>query len=127
MTPPASCPRIASPTELAMAQFGAGKHEVNRIDDMCSERMDSAEQTPPRFRYLVFSTARTRSDLLCAYLVQRAIGVPFEYFHQEEFMRRIAGRLGCIGADGLIDVQRYVKALESKRTRNGIFGAKLQP
>lgn len=109
-----------------MEPIGAGKHEVNRIDDMCSERMDSAEQGACRFRYVVFSIGRTRSELLCAYLVQRAIGVPFEYFHQE-FMRRIADRLGCIGTDGRIDVQRYVRAIESKRTRNGIFGTKLQP
>jgi LPS sulfotransferase NodH len=109
-----------------MEPIGAGKHEVNRIEDMCSVRWDSLDAMTPRLRYLVFSIGRTRSELLCAYLVQRAIGVPFEYFHQE-FMRRISTRLGCLNSDGRIDVQRYVTLLESKRTRNGVFGVKLQP
>ena len=109
-----------------MEQIGAGKHEINRIEEMCSERLDSGDGLKPRFRYVVFSVGRTRSELLCAYLVQHAIGVPFEYFHHE-FMRRIAARLGCMSPDGRIDVQRYVELLESKRSRNGIFGTKLQP
>jgi len=109
-----------------MEPIGAGKHEVSRITDMCSEDWDSTDGLRPRFRYVVFSVGRTRSEFLCASLVQRAIGVPFEYFHPE-FMRRIAGRLGCISTEGRINVERYLELLEARRTRNGIFGTKLQP
>src|SRR5215469_5482074 len=109
-----------------MQPIGSGKHEISRIEDMCSDRLDSPDGLKPQFRYVVFSVGRTRSELLCAYLVQRGIGVPFEYFH-EEYLRRIAARLGCLGSDGRIDVPRYIELVESRRTRNGIFGAKLQP
>jgi len=63
---------------------------------------------------------------LCDYLGQRGTGIPIEYFHLQ-YMERIAKRLGCLLPDGRIDVPRYMELLESKRTRNGIFGTKVQP
>ncbi|HXP76259.1 MAG TPA: hypothetical protein VN823_19115, partial [Stellaceae bacterium] len=63
---------------------------------------------------------------MCDYLGQRGTGIPIEYFHLQ-YMERIAKRLGCLLPDGRIDVPRYMELLESKRTRNGIFGTKVQP
>ena len=109
-----------------MESPGRGKNESRRIDEMCSERWDSPTDEVPRFRYVVLSGERTRSGLLCDYLGQRGIGIPIEYFNLQ-YMERIAQRLGCLLPDGRIDVPRYMTLLEYKRTRNGIFGTKLQP
>lgn len=110
-----------------MESAGAGKRDFLRKEAMCSEQWDCSDgPTTPRFRYVVFSLQRTRSELLCDYLIQRATGVPFEYFHHL-FMRKIADRLGCPARHGHVEMQRYLSLLESKRTRNGIFGTMLQP
>jgi LPS sulfotransferase NodH len=42
-------------------------------------------------------------------------------------MHQIAARLGCALPDRRINIVRYVSLLETKRTRNGVFGTKLQP
>jgi LPS sulfotransferase NodH len=109
-----------------MESPGRGKNELLRIDEQCSERWDSLEDQTPRFRYVVLSGERTRSGLLCDYLAQRGIGLPIEYFNLE-YMQRIGKRLGCMLPDGRIDVPNYMRQLEAKRARNGIFGTKLQP
>jgi len=109
-----------------VTQIGAGKNEVLLKEALSSEHWDRSDGTPTRLRYVVFSPQRTGSELLCSHLAQRGIGIPFEYFNHL-FMPRIARRLGCLGEDGRIVVARYLALLEPKRTRNGIFGTKLQP
>jgi len=89
-----------------------------------SPTWDVGSGTPTRFRYLIFSTQRTGSELLCAYLRERAIGVPLEYFGPAS----LAERLDCLDGNGRTMFQRYVPLLEAKRTTpNGIFGMKLHP
>jgi trehalose 2-sulfotransferase len=89
-----------------------------------SPTFDVGNGTPTRLRYLILSTQRTGSELLCAYLRERGIGVPLEYFGPAS----LAERLGCLDGNGRTLFQRYVPLLEAKRTTpNGIFGMKLHP
>lgn len=89
-----------------------------------SPAWDVGNGAPTRFRYLIFSTQRTGSELLCAYLRERGIGVPLEYFGPTS----LAERLDCLEGNGRTMFQRYVPLLEAKRTTpNGIFGMKLHP
>jgi LPS sulfotransferase NodH len=112
--------------DSSLTQIGAGKNEVLLKEALSSEQWDRSDGTPTRLRYMIFSPQRTGSELLCSHLTQRGIGMPFEYFNHL-FMPKIARRLGCLGQDGRIVVARYLSLLEPKRTRNGIFGTKLQP
>jgi LPS sulfotransferase NodH len=105
---------------------GAGKNEVRHKADLCSEGLDSVDGAAPRSRYVIFSAQRTGSELLCDYLRERGIGIPFEYFNHAH-MPRIAGRLGCMLPDGRVNVMRYIALLEPRRAKNGIYGTKLQP
>jgi len=105
---------------------GAGKNELLHKEELCSERWDRSEGTGTRLRYAIFSAQRTGSELLCDYLRERGVGIPFEYFNHT-YMHEIAGRLGCVLPDRRIKLIRYISLLEPKRTRNGIFGTKLQP
>ncbi len=107
-------------------RIGAGRNEMLHKETLCSERWDRADGDGPRLRYVIFSAQRTGSELLCDYLRERGVGIPFEYFNHTH-MPQIATRLGCVLPDGRVNLMRYISLLEPKRTRNGIFGTKLQP
>lgn len=107
-------------------RVGAGKNEMLHKEELCSERWDRADGDSPRLRYVIFSAQRTGSELLCDYLRERGIGIPFEYFNHT-YLPQIARRLVCVLPDGRINIGRYISLLEPRRTRNGIFGTKLQP
>ncbi|HLJ19000.1 MAG TPA: Stf0 family sulfotransferase [Stellaceae bacterium] len=76
-------------------------------------------------RYVVFSAQRTGSSWLCGYLLQRGLGVPFEYLNPV-YVKRIATRLGMSAELG-VDIAGFMARLQPLRTRHGIFGMKLQP
>src|ERR1700676_1927877 len=102
----------------------AGDHEVSYFESLYSERWDRPAAAA-RVRYLVLAQERTGSELLCAYLRQRGMGVPLEYFHKAR-LPALAARLGCLEADGIVNVARYRAELERRRTTdNGVFGAKI--
>jgi hypothetical protein len=61
----------------AVERAGAGKNELLHKEDLSSERWDCADAASPRLRYAVFSAQRTGSELLCDYLRERGIGIPF--------------------------------------------------
>jgi LPS sulfotransferase NodH len=95
--------------------------------DLLSEAWDVPQATPTLLRYVVLSLQRTGSEYLCARLRRAGIGIPCEYFN-EFTMRGTARRLGCLGDDGEIVLDRFLERLEHKRTTpNGVFGTKLQP
>jgi trehalose 2-sulfotransferase len=78
-------------------------------------------RVPPR-RYVICSTPRSGSWLLCRQLVNAGIGVPSEYFN--------VGHLYPLcerwGLDPL-DTHAYLRALHARRTTpNGAWGAKVQ-
>jgi LPS sulfotransferase NodH len=93
-------------------------------DGLRSAEWDVGDGTPTRFRYAIFSTPRSGSELLCAYLRKHGIGVPMEYFG----LQNLAERLGCLKSDGRTWIPLYLQRLEAARTTpNGIFGTKLHP
>jgi LPS sulfotransferase NodH len=78
--------------------------------------------TPPAHRVVICSTPRSGSYLMCRQMINAGIGVPHEYFRGRT-VKRLAARYG-VPAD---DVDRYVDALEARRTTaNGVFASKLQ-
>jgi trehalose 2-sulfotransferase len=113
-----------SVTMTAGLPDGMTENERRHKERLRSEDWDVGNGTPPRFRYVILSTPRSGSELLCAYLRQRGIGVPSEYFGTEN----LAERLGCREGDHGIVFPRYLHRLEAKRTTpSGIFGLKLHP
>jgi LPS sulfotransferase NodH len=112
--------------KIRFDQIATGKKELLHMEALISERWDRSDGVATRFRYVVLSLQRTGSELLCASLQQRGLGIPFEYFNPK-IAADIAGRLGALDAKDRVSVPRYVAALHAKRSRHGVFGAKLQP
>lgn len=109
-----------------MRTEGVGSGEKRYTEALLSDRWDTNSNVVPHTRYVIFALMRTGSDLLCAYLRQRGLGVPHEYF-QSAMMPVMARRLGAVAPDGRIDLERYLQQLQAKRTTaNGVFGVKLQ-
>lgn len=109
-----------------MNDIGVGDGERRYNEALISERWDTGVGIPPHTRYAIFALMRTGSDLLCADLRQRGLGVPHEYL-QSAIMPRMAQRLGAVTPDGSIDVAAYLAQLQARRTTsNGIFGIKIQ-
>jgi LPS sulfotransferase NodH len=80
---------------------------------------------PPLVDYMVCSTGRSGSTLLCALLAHsRVMGVPHEYFHLTEHARPLIERFQ-LARDGVVEPDSYVAALRRWRTSpNGVFGIK---
>ncbi|MDP9293575.1 MAG: Stf0 family sulfotransferase, partial [Actinomycetota bacterium] len=85
--------------------------------DTCPLRSESA----PRRSYLVCSTPRSGSGLLCRGLAGTGVaGAPLEYFNPLH-RRMLTDRWGCGSS-----LDEYVRALYSHRTTpDGVFGTKL--
>ncbi len=108
------------------------------IVDLDSARHDGPGGAPRR-KLVICSSPRTGSYLLCEAMRRLGIGVPHEYFNPPT-MRVLARRWGLaypqrvkppawwrIGrARNLSALEAYLAALAAKRTRNGVFAAKLQ-
>lgn len=104
------------------ANWSAG--ERNYKEMLRSAEWDVGNGTAPRIRYVILSLPRTGSELVCADLRKRGIGVPLEYFS----IHGIAERLGSTNSEGHIFLPQYMAALYAKRTTpNGVFGAKMHP
>src|SRR5947209_13992998 len=79
----------------------------------------------PRITYMICSTGRSGSTLLCSLLTNTGVmGVPHEYFnlsrHGQFLIKRLKDR-----ADGEIPMEEYFDALVKHRTTpNGVFGIK---
>jgi LPS sulfotransferase NodH len=73
-------------------------------------------------RYVICSTQRSGSWLLCRQLINAGIGVPHEYFNRLH-IDQLCGRWSIDRADA----QAYLRALLARRTTpNGVWGTKLQ-
>lgn len=85
-----------------------------------SPDLDFAAAAKPRFCYVVASTERSGSNLLCARLWQTGfLGAPTEYFNFHTFMVQLIARFG------VETMQDYVTRLFELRTSpNGVFATK---
>ena len=100
---------------------GAGGPEERRYDEaLISERWDTGGSVAPHTRYALFAQMRTGSELVCADLRQRGIGVPHEYF-QSKMMPRMAQRLGVLDADGTFDLVVSVLVLQHLPSQQAIL------
>jgi LPS sulfotransferase NodH len=106
---------------------------VAAIDDLPYEKMSEAALDDARFdqprttahrrdrAYVILTTPRSGSWLLCRQLVNAGIGVPSEYFGIDH-MNALYLRLGVDPRD----TRAYLRALHERRTTpNGVFGTKL--
>lgn len=112
--------------EKSEINIGVGEKERRHIEALVSEQGDCTDGTPTRLRYAIFSLPRTGSDLLSVYLRQRGAGMPFEYFNPH-YVFKFADRLGGRNPAGRIVVPELFARLEAKRTKQGMFGVKVQP
>jgi LPS sulfotransferase NodH len=96
-------------------------------EKMPEQALDEARFDQPRHArrpdrsYVICTTPRSGSWLLCRQLVNAGIGVPSEYFGID----RINALYARLGVDPR-DTRAYLKALRERRTTaNGVFGSKL--
>ena len=83
-------------------------------------------------KIIIATSPRSGSFMLCRFMVNAGLGIPHEYFNHIHF-RIIGPRLGINRLRGDFPDQdkadifgRYINALLSRRTMNGIFAAKIQ-
>ena len=90
-----------------------------------AERFDQAPCLVARkIRYVLCSTQRSGSFLLCRQLINAGIGVPQEYFNPLH-VQTLCSRWGFRPRDE--GSEFYIRALYDKRTApNGVWGTKLQ-
>lgn len=93
-----------------------------RIEGLMSPERDIPGAAPVRMRYLICSSPRVGSNLLCAVLRQTgAAGDPLEYLNPR-YMKAGARRMG----GGPVTIAAYLAALEARRTSpSGVFGLKV--
>ncbi len=117
----------SSPAPKAADKNAAASLKSDEIhdNDLLSERFDCADGVPRRMQYLVFAPRRTGSELLCAHLQRHGLGIPFEYLNSR-FAAKFAARVGARSANDAILASRYYRAVVDKRTKNGVFGLKVQ-
>jgi len=92
--------------------------------EISSERFDRKRYDPPGSlrKYIICSTQRSGSFLLCRQLINAGIGVPQEYFNRLH-IELLCGRWKL----DLEDRQGYLSQLYARRsTPNGVWGCKLQ-
>jgi trehalose 2-sulfotransferase len=79
----------------------------------------------PRRNYIVCSSPRCGSSLLCRLLEHTGhMGAPFEYLNHEVHVQPLAQRLGVV-SNGRVDPGSYLRAVQRIRTSpNGVFGLK---
>lgn len=88
--------------------------------------LDRPAQPPPALRYLICSTPRSGSYQLCRLLTLAGLGLPNEYFHLL-FLKQLSARLGLdADTDREPALDAYLELILSRRSHNGVFGAKLQ-
>ncbi len=98
-------------------------HKVSE-NEFGAERFDlqAVDPTGPVRKYVICSTQRSGSWLLCRQLINAGIGVPHEYFN-----RRHVAHLCQRWNVNRQDAQAYVRTLIARRTTpNGVWGTKLQ-
>lgn len=84
-----------------------------------------AHDTPLKASFAIFSTPRTGSQSLCRLLYTMGLGVPAEYFLQrvtERYSERFHGGASSIDSAFMKD---YVRAIETRRCRNGYLSYKI--
>src|SRR3954469_25286570 len=86
--------------------------------DTLDDDLDAGVET--RLSYVICSTSRSGSYLLCELLWRTGVaGAPEEFFHPQ-YMPRLMERWG------VEELDEYVRALLAhKTTPNGVFGAKI--
>ena len=90
------------------------------LDDARFDQPRTTARRPDR-AYVICTTPRSGSWLLCRQLVNAGIGVPSEYLGIDH-MNALYARLGVDPRD----TRAYLKALRERRTTpNGVFGTKL--
>lgn len=99
---------------------------IAKVDYLMSDALDCPEPAAGcSSRYLICSTARCGSNLVCDLLAQtRMAGVPMEYLNP----RYVAGYLRSQGLDSSasLNLEAYLGVLERRRTTaNGYFGIKV--
>ena len=94
------------------------EHASSYTGLMADARFDTGPTgTTPDVRYLICSSPRTGSNLLCDYLWQIGYGVPMEYL-EPVAMRLLVGRWGSDSP------RSYLLDLLTRRQVDGVFGAK---
>lgn len=77
---------------------------------------------PPSLSYMVCSTPRSGSNLLCELAIQTGrLGIPDENLGKAPVMREFAERHGLLRASSIEIVRRFI---ETTQTQNGVFGFK---
>src|SRR5438128_1228021 len=111
-------------SEKHSALGSLGSYDKMSEMEISSERFDQEFVAPVdrRRKYLICSTQRSGSFLLCRQLINAGIGVPQEYFNPLH-RNLLCGRWNLDPRD----TPGYIRSLYAKRTtRNGIWGVKLQ-
>jgi LPS sulfotransferase NodH len=94
-----------------------------------ADRLDQPPYEGRRSYYLICSTPRTGSNVLCELLRLNGAGVPMEYFHRRKYMPLLAKRYGLASTRGEnkeFTFEQYIEALKRHRTSpNGYFGIKV--
>lgn len=91
------------------------------LDDMLSNMSRNLTHT-----YLICSTPRTGSTLLCSLLKATGVaGIPQSYFRKQD-LRRWAKLWGISSENGIFDFNEYVRAaIRAGQSDNGIFAARI--
>lgn len=80
----------------------------------------------PRTKYMICSTGRSGSTLLCSLLHKTGVmGVPHEYFHLAQHGKLLIQRLIDPGLSRNVTMREYLETIVRHRTTpNGVFGIK---
>lgn len=89
-------------------------------------KLDQAPYEGPRRYYVICSTPRTGSSLLCDLLTRVGVGVPMEYFHRRNHVPKFLSHYRLLGLNAAnVTMQDYIDAIKRNRTTpNGYFGFK---
>ena len=93
--------------------------------ELASPELDCDAPSSPGVPYIIASTKRSGSFLLCSILTNLGVGIPSEYLNRVS-ISRIGSRIGMSEIEIARNPSLYIEKLRSIRTKNGSFGLKAQ-
>ncbi|WP_282026229.1 Stf0 family sulfotransferase [Limimaricola cinnabarinus] len=98
-------------------------------NDYIDAKYDMRTEVACRDSYILLSTPRSGSTMVCAFLHNNSYGIPHEYFQPGQYMKILSRRwnISRLNKRGLpVDMVEYGSSLLKYRTdRNGVFGCNI--